>query len=102
MNAIEIEVAVTTNSTNSEMLIMDMITEQLSPRTSLDVAQPVAKSPITVLASYGQNELVKATNLGANYAFSKNTSLQARYIKENNVVNAKDLRRVAVGMEMNF
>ena len=69
---------------------------------SVGVAQPVAKSPVTVLASYGENDLVKATNIGANYALSKNTSLQARYIKEDNVVNAKDLRRVAVGMEMNF
>jgi predicted porin len=69
---------------------------------SVGVAQPVGKSPVTVLASYGSNEQVKATNVGVNYAFSKNTSLQARYIKEDNVVNAKDLRRVAVGMEMNF
>ena len=69
---------------------------------SVGVAQPVGKSPVTVLASYGSNELVKATNVGVNYALSKNTSLQARYIKEDNVVNAKDLQRVAVGMEMNF
>jgi predicted porin len=69
---------------------------------SVGVAQPVAKSPVTVLASYGTNELVKATNIGANYALSKNTSLQARYIKEDNVANAKDLRRFAVGMETNF
>jgi len=69
---------------------------------TVGVAQPVGKSPITVLASYGTNELVKATNVGVTYALSKNTSLQARYIKEDNVVNAKDLQRVAFGMEMNF
>ena len=69
---------------------------------SVGVAQPVGKSPVTVLASYGTNELVTATNIGVNYALSKHTSLQARYIKEDNIVNAKDLRRVAVGMEMNF
>lgn len=69
---------------------------------SVGVAQPVGKSPVTVLASYGSNQLVKATNVGVNYALSKNTSLQARYIKEDNVVNSKDLQRVAFGMEMNF
>lgn len=69
---------------------------------SVGVAQPISKSAVTVLASYGENELVKATNVGVNYALSKNTSLQARYIKEDNVVNAKDLRRLAFGMEMNF
>ena len=69
---------------------------------TVGVAQPIGKSPVTVLASYGSNELVKATNVGVNYALSKNTSLQARYIKEDNVVNAKDLQRVAFGMEMNF
>lgn len=69
---------------------------------TVGVAQPVGKSPVTVLASYGTNELVKATNVGVNYALSKNTSLQARYIKEDNVVNAKDLQRVAFGMEMNY
>lgn len=69
---------------------------------SVGVAQPISKSPVTVLASYGTNELVKATNVGLTYAMSKNTSLQARYIKEDNVVNAKDLQRIAFGMEMNF
>ena len=69
---------------------------------TIGVAQAVGKSPVTVLASYGTNELVKATNVGVNYALSKTTSLQARYIKEDNVVSTKDLQRVAVGMEMNF
>lgn len=69
---------------------------------SVGVAQSVGKTPFTVLASYGQNELVKATNVGVNYALSKSTSLQARYIKEDNVVNSKDLQRIAFGMEMNF
>ena len=69
---------------------------------TVGVAQPVGKSPVTVLASYGTNELVKATNVGVGYALSKNTSLQARYIKEDNAVNTKDLQRIAFGMEMNF
>ena len=69
---------------------------------TIGVAQAVGKTPVTVLASYGTNELVKATNVGVNYALSKNTSLQARYIKEDNAVSAKDLQRIAVGMEMNF
>jgi predicted porin len=69
---------------------------------TVGVAQPISKTAFTVLASYGTNELVKATNVGVNYALSKNTSLQARYIKEDNVVNSKDLQRVAFGMEMNF
>ena len=69
---------------------------------TIGVAQAVGKTPVTVLASYGTNELVKATNLGVNYALSKNTSLQARYIKEDNIVNSKDLQRIALGMEMNF
>ena len=69
---------------------------------TIGVAQAVGKSPVTVLASYGTNELVKATNVGVNYALSKTTSLQARYIKEDNAVSTKDLQRVAVGMEMNF
>ena len=69
---------------------------------TLGVAQAVGKTPFTVLASYGTNELVKATNVGVNYALSKNTSLQARYIKEDNVVSTKDLQRIAFGMEMNF
>ena len=69
---------------------------------TVGVAQPVGKSPVTVLASYGTNELVKATNVGVSYALSKNTSLQARYIKEDNTVNTKDLQRIAFGREMNF
>jgi predicted porin len=69
---------------------------------TVGVAQTVGKTPFTVLASYGTNELVKATNVGVNYALSKNTSLLARYIKEDNVVNTKDLQRIAFGMEMNF
>lgn len=69
---------------------------------TVGVAQAVGKTPITVLASYGTSELVNATNLGVNYALSKKTSLQARYIKEDNVVNTKDLQRIAFGMEMNF
>jgi predicted porin len=69
---------------------------------TLGVAQTVGKTPFTVLASYGTNESVKATNVGVNYALSKKTSLQARYIKEDNVVSTKDLQRVALGMEMNF
>jgi predicted porin len=69
---------------------------------TVGVAQTVSKTPFTVLASYGTNELVKATNVGVNYALSKNTSLLARYIKEDNAVNTKDLQRIAFGMEMNF
>ena len=69
---------------------------------TVGVAQTVGKTPFTVLASYGENQLVKATNVGVNYALSKNTSLQARYIKDDYVVNSKDLQRVALGMEMNF
>jgi len=69
---------------------------------TVGVAQTVGKTPFTVLASYGTNELVKATNVGVNYALSKNTSLLARYIKEDNAVNTKDLQRIAFGMEMNF
>ena len=69
---------------------------------TIGVAQAVGKSPVTVLASYGTNALVKATDVGVNYALSKTASLQARYIKEDNVVNSKDLQRIAVGMEMNF
>jgi hypothetical protein len=69
---------------------------------TVGVAQAVGKTPVTVLASYGTNELVKSTNVGVNYALSKTTSLQARYIKDDYVVNSKDLQRVAFGMEMNF
>lgn len=69
---------------------------------TVGVAQTVGKTPFTVLASYGTNELVKSTNVGVNYALSKNTSLLARYIKDDYVVNTKDLQRVAFGMEMNF
>ena len=69
---------------------------------TVGVAQAVGKTPFTVLASYGTNELVKATNVGVNYTLSKNTSLQARYIKEDNVVSTSDLQRIAFGMEMNF
>jgi hypothetical protein len=69
---------------------------------TVGVAQAVGKTAFTVLASYGENQLVKSTNVGVNYALSKNTSLQARYIKDDYVTNSKDLQRIAVGMEMNF
>ena len=69
---------------------------------TLGVAQEIGKTPFTVLASYGENQLVKSTNVGVNYALSKRTMLLARYIKDDYVVSTKDLQRIAVGMEMNF
>lgn len=69
---------------------------------TVGLSQAIGKTPFTALASYGKNSQVKATDLGVDYALSKRTILLARYIKETNVVSAKNLQRVAVGMDMNF
>jgi len=66
-------------------------------------------SPVlTAQALYGEKEnaagetVVKATNLGLTYAFSKRTGVHARYIKEDSATAGLDATRIAVGLEHNF
>ena len=63
---------------------------------------------LTAQALYGEKEnvagetVVKATNLGLTYAFSKRTGVHARYIKEDSVTPGLDATKLAVGLEHNF
>ena len=66
-------------------------------------------SPVlTAQALYGEKEnaagetVVKATNLGLTYAFSKRTGVHARYIKEDSAMPGLDATKIAVGLEHNF
>ena len=63
---------------------------------------------LTAQALYGEKEnvagetVVKATNLGLTYAFSKRTGVHARYIKEDSATPGLDATKLAVGLEHNF
>jgi predicted porin len=57
---------------------------------------------VTLMASYGEKPGVDAHNLGASYALSKRTSLEARYRNENHTDNTKDVQQVGVGVMHRF
>jgi predicted porin len=54
---------------------------------------------VTLLAGYGENDTVKAYNVGASYALSKNTLVHARYVKEDSATN---VQKFGAGLEVNF
>lgn len=63
---------------------------------------------LTAQVLYGEKDnaagdtVVKATNLGLTYAFSKRTGVHARYIKEDSATPGLDATKLAVGLEHNF
>lgn len=57
---------------------------------------------VLLLASYGENQLVKSHALGATYELSKRTRINARYLSEDNVVAAKDRKQFGIGIEHVF
>ena len=68
---------------------------------SVGVAQKLG-GPLTALASYNENEVVKGYNVGAQYNLSKRTFLHARYRHETSDNAALERKQAGVGIEHNF
>lgn len=68
---------------------------------SVGVAQKLG-GPLTALASYNENEVVKGYNVGAQYNLSKRTFLHARYRHETSDTAALERKQAGVGIEHNF
>jgi predicted porin len=71
------------------------------------VSAPVAKTPVTIKASYGTKTglaagEVKAYNLGVNYAFSKRTSALLAIREVNAGGTASDVKQYGVGLVHSF
>jgi predicted porin len=71
------------------------------------VSAPVAKTPVTIKASYGTKTglaagEVKAYNLGVNYAFSKRTSALLAIREVNAGGTANDVKQYGVGLVHSF
>jgi predicted porin len=58
-----------------------------------------ALGAVTLLAGYGENDTVKAYNVGASYNLSKTTLVHARYVKEDSTTN---VQKIGAGLEVNF
>jgi len=58
--------------------------------------------PWVALASYGQKQEFKATNIGVNYVMSMRTSINVRYKNEDSTTSSSDRRQYAVGIDHNF
>jgi len=67
--------------------------------TGKSVGVNQAVGAVTLLAGYGENDTVKAYNVGASYALSKNTQVHARYVKEDSATN---VQKFGAGLEVNF
>jgi predicted porin len=67
--------------------------------TGKSVGVNQAMGAVTLLAGYGENDTVKAYNVGASYALSKNTQVHARYVKEDSAIN---VQKFGAGLEVNF
>jgi predicted porin len=67
--------------------------------TGKSVGVNQALGAVTLLAGYGENDTVKAYNVGASYALSKNTLVHARYVKEDSATN---VQKFGAGLEVNF
>jgi predicted porin len=67
--------------------------------TGKSVGVNQAMGAVTLLAGYGENDTVRAYNVGATYNLSKTTMLHARYVKEDSTTNTQ---KFGAGMEMNF
>ncbi len=71
--------------------------------TLVGVTQPLAGTPVTLKASYGEtNTDVKAYSLGAGYALSKRTSVDAYYRNVNKAGSAQDVAQVGFGIRHAF
>ena len=71
------------------------------------VSAPIAKTPVTIKASYGTKTglaagEVKAYNLGVNYAFSKRTSALLAIREVNAGGTANDVKQYGVGLVHSF
>lgn len=71
--------------------------------TLVGVAQPLAGTPVTLKASYGRtNTDVTAYNLGASYALSKRTSVEATYRRVDAKLATNDVTQLGAGMRFAF
>ncbi len=71
--------------------------------TLVGVTQPLAGTPVTLKASYGETSTdTKAYSLGAGYALSKRTSVDAYYRNVNTVAAATDVKQVGFGLRHSF
>lgn len=71
--------------------------------TLVGVAQPLSGTPVTLKASYGRtNTDVTAYNLGASYALSKRTSVEATYRRVDAKLAANDVTQLGAGMRFAF
>lgn len=71
--------------------------------TLVGVAQPLSGTPVTLKASYGRtNTDVTAYNLGASYALSKRTSVEATYRRVDAALAANDVTQLGAGMRFAF
>lgn len=71
--------------------------------TLVGIAHPLAGTPVTVKASYGRtNTDVTAYNLGASYALSKRTSVDATYRRVYAALASNDVTQLGVGMRFAF
>lgn len=67
--------------------------------TGKSVGVNQAMGAVTLMAGYGENATVRAYNVGASYALSKNTFVHARYVKEDSATN---VQKFGAGLEVNF
>lgn len=74
-----------------------------STGTLVGVAQPLSGTPVTLKASYGRtNTDVTAYNVGASYALSKRTSVEATYRRVDAKLSANDVTQIGAGMRFAF
>lgn len=85
------------NTTVFGMYSEDKVSGVSTTGKSVGVNQ--AMGAVTLLAGYGENDTVKAYNVGASYALSKNTQVHARYVKEDSATN---VQKFGAGLEVNF
>ena len=85
------------NTTVFGMYSEDKVSGVATTGKSVGVNQ--ALGAVTLLAGYGENDTVKAYNVGASYALSKNTLVHARYVKEDSTTN---VQKFGAGLEVNF
>lgn len=75
----------------------DTVSGVASTGKTVGISQPL-NGALTALASYGEKDSVKAFDLGATYALSKRTFVNARYVREDLTSTTK----YALGLEHNF
>jgi len=75
----------------------DTVSGVSSTGKTVGINQPLTGS-LMALASYGEKDSVKAFDLGATYALSKRTFVNARYVREDLTATTK----YALGLEHNF